>query len=133
MPSANKNRGFIELIAVLIGGAAASTAAIILMTIAINSSLNAGIIKQTSQSRLLADACAEEGLIQLSNNNSYTGTGNLSMGSGTCSYTVTKNSPTSWTINASGMDGSLVRRDQILINQVFPKIHITSWSEVADF
>jgi len=81
----------------------------------------------------LTDACAEEALQQIHDSNPFTGSGSLSIGQGTCSYTVTNTGGQGRSVIASGTVGTTVRRVQITIDQVNPAINVTSWQEVVSF
>lgn len=88
---------------------------------------------QASQAKALANACAEQALQYIRSDVSYSGSGNLSLTGGTCSYTVINAGGANFTINATGTAGNAIRKIEILISQVNPQINITSWQEVADF
>lgn len=90
-------------------------------------------LEQSNQAKALANACAEEALLQVRNNTNYSGSGNLILSRGTCTYTVINQGGENRTINSSGIVGTLYRKVKITINQINPKITILSWQEVADF
>ena len=90
-------------------------------------------VEQSGQARALANACAEEALQQINDSVSFSGTGNLSLSTGTCNYTVISLSGSNREIEAIGEVDSIVRKVFITLDQINPSIHITSWQEVADF
>lgn len=80
----------------------------------------------------LAQACAEEGLQQIRDNTAYTGTGTLTLGAGSCSYTVANTGGTTRTVVTSGTVGTVVRKVSVAISGYSPRIVVTLWQEVAN-
>jgi len=127
------NRGYITLISILIVGAVGVTVAISLLALGLGSSRTSFATDQSTEARALANACGEEGLEQIRGSTSFTGSGNLILGQGNCSYDVTSQGGQNRTIAASGNVGTIVRKVEININQINPTIHVVSWQEVGDF
>lgn len=127
------SRGFTTLVAVLIVGAIASSVAISLILLGIGTTKNSLAIQQSFQAKALADACGEYALQQIRNSTPYTGSGNLTLGQGTCNFTVTSQGGQNRTITAYGTVGTIVRKVKIIINKINPRIIVVSWQEVADF
>ena len=126
-------KGYIALISVLIITAITSLIAISAILMSINES-NMGLTKDLSaRAYYLADACVEEALQQINNSIPYMGTDSLTMGSGSCSYTVTSSGGQNRTIESTGTVGDLNRRVRVTIDAITPSINITSWDEVVDF
>jgi hypothetical protein len=125
-------RGFITLVSVLVIGAVgvAITASIILL--GLGSSRTSFAVEQSSQAKALTNACAEEALQQIRDLTSFTGSGNLILGQGTCSYTVTSQGGQNRTIIASGTVGTIVRKTTVIIDKINPTIQVVSWQEVGD-
>lgn len=88
---------------------------------------------QSNEAKALANACSEEALQKIQESSSFSGSSTITLGDGTCSYTVVKLSGGNRTITSTGTVGTIIRRVSIAIDQVNPTIHITSWQEVADF
>lgn len=84
------------------------------------------------QARGLADACAEHALQQIRNDENYTGTQNLNIGEGSCSYIVAGISPNK-IIQTTGLVDDATRKVLISTDQINPIINLSSWQEVADF
>lgn len=126
------SQGYIMLITVLVIGAVGLAMAVSVLWLGLGSSKSSFSIEQSSQVRALADACAEEALQQIRDSVPFTGTGTLTLGQGTCTYTVTNDGAQNRTITASGSVNTLVRKVKITIDTINPKINITSWQEVAD-
>ncbi|OHB18456.1 MAG: hypothetical protein A2666_05225 [Parcubacteria group bacterium RIFCSPHIGHO2_01_FULL_47_10b] len=128
-----KNAGYITLISVLVVGAVGVAIVISLLQLGLGTSRTSFTFRQSSQARALAHACAEEALQQIHDNTAFTGSGNLTLGQGSCDYTVTSQGAGSRTINASGLAGTVVRKEQVVINDISPLIQVVTWQEVSDF
>ena len=133
MKKLSPNKGIMTLLSVLIIGAIGLTVAVSAMLIGINSSKNSFTILQSNQSKMLANACAEDALQQIRNFTPFAGNGNLLLTYGNCSYTVVDDGAENRTVTATGTAGSIIRKVKIIINQINPEINIASWQEVADF
>ncbi len=129
----HRPNGYIALITVLIIGAVGTAAAVSVILLGLGSSRTSFALEQSNQTKALANACAEEALQQIRDSVTFTGTGNLSLGQGTCTYTVTNDGAQNRTITASGTVGTMIRKVKITLDQINPTINLTSWQEVADF
>lgn len=125
-------KGFVTLLFVLIVFAVSAAISSSLLLSGLASSEDSFALNQSDQAKTLADACAEKGLETIRENNGYTGTTNLSLGAGTCSYTVSNTGGSTRTVAAAGTVGSVTRKAKVLVDQLSPQIHISSWQEVAD-
>jgi hypothetical protein len=85
--------------------------------------------EQSNQAKGLANACAEEALQLIHDNTSFTGSGSLSMGQGSCAYTVSSGGGQNRTIAVSGTVSGVVRRASLSITQITPTIVVSSWQE----
>jgi len=128
-----RERGYITLLSVLVLGAVGIAIAISLVLLGVGASRTSFANEQALQARALANACAEEGLEQIRDNTSFSGTNSLSLGQGSCTYTVTNLGGSDRTIESSGTVGQVVRKVEIAIDAINPQINVTSWQEVADF
>lgn len=128
-----KKGGFITLISVLVVSAVAVAVTLSLILLGIGSSRTSFAVQQSNQAKALANACAEEALQQIRDSTPFVGSGNLTLGQGTCSYTVTSQGGQNRTITASGTVGTVVRKTKVIINNISPTITVTSWQEVSDF
>jgi hypothetical protein len=125
-----QRKGFITLIAILIVGAAGVTIVSSLLLFGIDNSRTAFAIEQSNQAKALANACAEEGMQQIRNSTPFTGSGGLTLGRGTCTYTVTSQGSQNRTVTTSGTVGTIIRKVKIIINKINPSIIVVSWQEV---
>ena len=126
-----RERGYIALLTVLIVSAIAIAISLVLLTTGINSQRSGLVEQQSKQARALAIACAQEALQQIHDNIGFTSTGNLSMGQGSCTYTVTSTGTTTRSILATGTVGNVVRKIQTYATIGSSSISITSWQEVS--
>lgn len=127
-----EHSGFVTLLAVLIVSVVTIAIAVSLLLIGVSSSRTGFSLAQSYQTKALADACAEEALQQIRDSTSFTGSGSLTLGQGTCNYTVTSQGGANRTITATGTVSATVRKVRIVIDQINPTINPTSWQEVAD-
>jgi len=126
-------KGVLTLMSVLIVGAIGLSVGVSLLLLGLANSRTNLALQQSNQAKVLADACAEEALQQIRDLGSYVGSGVLTLGQGTCIYTVTNTGGTTRKITASATVGSVVRKNQITISAISPSVIISSWQEVADF
>ncbi|MBI2645178.1 hypothetical protein HYW94_03345 [Candidatus Uhrbacteria bacterium] len=127
------HHGFIALISVLIIGVLGISIVTSLLLLGVGSSKTSLASEQSAQAKALANACAEEALQHIHDSTSYTGSDTLTLGQGTCAYTVTSQGGQNRTITSSGTVGTIIRKEKIIITGVNPAIQISSWQEVADF
>jgi len=112
------NQGFVTLMSVLLVAAIGTAVA---------------TLTQSNQAKALANACMEEALQQIQESTPFSGSGSLSIGQGSCAYTVVKLTGENRTATSSGTVGVTVRKVKVAIDKLNPGINITSWQEVADF
>jgi hypothetical protein len=131
MRSTRQSGGYIALMAVLIVGAASLAIGLALLTMGADSQRSTLIAQQSAQARSLATACAEEALQEIHDDTAFTGTDNLSLGQGTCSYTVTNTGGNNRTITTSGVVGEVTRKLEIYATIGVSSISIISWQEIS--
>lgn len=129
----NSQRGYVILITVLVIGAVGVAIAVSVFWLGLGSSQSSFSIEQSNQAKALANACSEEALLQIRDSTPFTGSGGLTLGQGSCSYTVTSGGGQNRTITSSGTVGTIVRKVKITVDAINPTINVTSWQEVADF
>ena len=123
--------GYVALLSVLVVGAVATAIGISLLVLGADSQRETLISQQSIQARGLADACVEEALQQLHDTTSFTGPGNLTLGTGSCTYTVTSTGSSTRTITATATVGNVVRKVAAYVTMSSSSISITSWQEVS--
>jgi hypothetical protein len=129
----SRYNGFVTLLSVLILAAVSTAVSVSLLVLGLASSRTSFSLQQLHEAKSLADTCAETALQKVRDTTSFSGTGGVNLGTGSCSYTVTAQSGEQRTITASGVVGSLTRKVKITITQINPSITISAWQEVADF
>lgn len=126
-----KQQGYIALLTVLIVGAAAMAIGVTVLTLGADSQKSGLISQQSKQARGLATACAEEALQIIHDTTSYTGTSNLTLGQGSCTYTVTSTGASTRTITATGTVGTVIRKVQASVTINASNITVSSWQEIS--
>lgn len=123
-------KGYITLISVLVLGAVGVAITLSLLLLGVGSSRTSFALEQSNQAKGLANACAEEALQQIRDATAFTGNGNLSLGQGTCAYTVTSQGGSNRTVDATGTVGTVVRKVRVSITAINPSIVTSSWEEI---
>ncbi len=124
--------GYITLISVLVVGAVGVAVTLSIILLGLGSSKTSFAVEQSDQAKAIANACAEEALQQIRDSSSFVGSGNLTVGQGTCGYSVSSQGGENRTVIASGIVGTIVRKITIVINSINPLIRVTSWQEVSN-
>ena len=128
-----KQWGYVTLISVLVVGAVGVAITLSLILLGIGASRTSFAYEQSNQAKGLANVCAEEAMQQIRDSTPFIGSNTLTVGAGTCNYTVTSQGPQNRTIDALGTVGVIVRKVRIIINRINPTIQVVSWQEIADF
>ena len=126
-------KGYITLLMVIIVGAIGVATGVSLLLLGVGSSRTSLSFEKSNQAKALSNACAEAALDQIRSSPSFSGSAGLTFGRGRCSYQVLNLGGQSRLINASGTVDEVVRKIKITLNQITPKINLTSWQEVSDF
>lgn len=128
-----KNNGYVTLLSVLIMGAVGVSITTSLILLGLGTSRTSFALLQSTQAKALANTCIEEGLQQIRDLTPFIGTGTLQFKDGECTYVVVNDGGQNRTITASSTVGTIVRKVEVTIDLINPKINIVSWQEVADF
>lgn len=131
-PRTSADGGFGTLISVMVVGAVAVAAAISLLLLGLGSSRSSSSLERMQQARALTDACAEEAMQRLRDDPSVTGTDSLSLGLGSCIFTIASVDATTKDIAATGTVGTSVRKVKVRLTPFVPPA-ARRWREVADF
>jgi hypothetical protein len=126
-----RSDGYIALLSVLIVGAAAMAIAVTLLVTGSDAQRTNLVIQQSIQARQLAHGCVDEALQKIHDASSYTGSGTVTMDTGSCSYTVTNTGGSSRTITTNSTIGNVVRKVTTYVTIGASSISITSWQEVS--
>ena len=126
-----KQNGYIALLTVLIIGAAATAISVTVLLLGADSQRSALVSQQSKQARFLAIACANEALQVIHDTTSYTGTGNLTLGQGSCTYTVASTGASTRTITTTGTVEGVIRKIQASVTVTSSNISVSSWQEIS--
>lgn len=124
-----KNRGFSTLLIVILLGGVALAFTLTLSTSSLWSIRGSIDSKTSNTAKSLASACAEVALEAMRENNSYAGTGEVTLNGNTCSYTVINTGGTMRSISVISAINDITRKLSITTNFFNPLI-ISSWQEV---
>ena len=125
--------GYITLMSVLIVSSIGVAITLSLVLLGLGSSKSSFSIERSAEARALANACSEQALQEIRNLTAYVGSGNLNLGQGACTYTVTDTGGETRLIMATGQVGSVIRKVKVTIDAINPQINILTWQELADF
>lgn len=130
-PTASEQKGYITLLSTLflvtIGGVVASS----LILLGLGSSRTSFALEQSNQAKALANACAEEALLKLKQDLSYTGNETITLASGTCQIQDVKGAGPNRIIKTIGTVGTIIRKVEVKV-KISPSFTLSSWQEVAD-
>ena len=126
-----KTGGYVALLSVLITGAACVAIATGLLMFGTDTQRAALVTQQSYQAQNLAATCGEEALQIIHDDTAFTGSGNLTVGQGTCTYTVNNTGGSNRTIVTTGTVNGIVRKLNIYATIGASSISITSWQEVS--
>ena len=127
----NNQHGYVALLSVLILGSIVTAVGVTLLVTGTDAQREILVTQQSVQARSLADTCAEEALQQLHDNTAFTGTNNLALGTGSCTYTVTSTGVSTRTISTTATVGNVVRKAVVYVTMSSSSISITSWQEAS--
>jgi hypothetical protein len=126
-------RGYIALLSVIVLGVIGVSVMLSIILAGISASKTNIALEQGSEARTMASSCTEEALQKVLETATTSAKGSLSIGSSTCSYTITSQNGQNITINASGTMGTLTSKVIAIIATTTPSIILSSWQEVGDF
>ncbi len=129
----NQQEGYITFMSILIVSVVGIAVAVSLISLGLGISRTSFALEQSNQTKGITNACVEEALQEIRNSTQFTGSGNLTLTQGACSYTVTSQGGQNRTITASGTVNNITRRVEVIIDQINPTIQVVSWQEVDSF
>lgn len=131
MKNTRYEKGFAVLLSILILAAVGVAVSVSLLYLSINAAQTAISVQESQEANALANTCAEIALQKLVTASSFTGTGSLTLGQGSCTYTVATITSPNDSIKSTGTVGTTVRRVQITI--AIPQLAISLWQELGTF
>ena len=126
-------KGYVALLSVLIIGAIGTVIMMSALLSGINASKTDFALQQAGSAKVAASSCGEEALQKILEIGTTSSRGNLTLASGTCTYTITSQNGQNITINATGQVGTITSKVKIVIATTTPSIILSSWREVGDF
>lgn len=126
------SKGYIALFSVIVLGAVGLVVTISLLLTGIGAQKSGLEVQRKSQSRMAATTCAEEALEQILDTGATSGTSSMTIGSSTCTYTITSTT-TFPLVQALGNYGGSVTKINVILASSSPRIKLSSWQEVTDF
>lgn len=135
LPHAQEYRqGYIALISVILMSALGLGIMLSVVASGVNASRTDFSLQQSGGARSLASSCAEEALQKILETSTTSSNGNLTIGSGTCSYLITSTSSGQIiSIHSTGVLGTVTSKIKVVLATTTPGITLSSWEEVADF
>lgn len=124
--------GFITLVSVLVVGAVGVLISLSLIVFGLGSSRTAFSVSRSAAARAYADSCAETALERIRESVPFTGTGGIAFGDGGCSYSVLSLGGQNRLVHATGTAGNSVRRVDISVVGILPRIKLLSWLEAPN-
>ena len=109
-------------------GAAVSTT---LLMLSVSSAQTSGTLQESLEARGLANTCAELGLQHMVGHTTYIGNGSLTLGQGSCTYTVAQLDASRDAVTGTGVVGGTTRKVEVII--VAAALSVTTWQEVPTF
>ena len=131
-PKKTRECGYLTLITVLIVGAIGVAASLAVLSLGIGSARGTTTHDNLHEGRNLATACAEEALQAIRVQTAFTGNGNLSLGTASCTYAVTSGGGENRTITSEGQAGDAFVRLRIQLTSINHELTVSSWQEVAN-
>ena len=126
-------RGYIALLSVIVIGAIGTAVMLSVLLFGLSTSRTDFAVQQSGSAKVIASSCGEEALQRILETGITSGSGNLTIASGTCSYTITSISGSNITVKAVGTLGTIISKVKIVIATTTPSIILSSWQEVGDF
>ncbi|MEN9881426.1 MAG: hypothetical protein RLZZ308_609 [Candidatus Parcubacteria bacterium] len=131
--TASNPRGYIALFSVIVLGAIGTAITVSLLLSGIGASQTGLVLAEKTQARMTATSCAEEVLQQILDTGIDTGTGSMSIGSSTCTYTIISTGIESMLVQVEGIQGKAHSKMSVVVASSTPRIKLSSWQEVSGF
>lgn len=125
-----RQKGFAALIGVLVLGAVSATVASTLVFSSTRSLQASLALRQYYEAKGIARACADVALRQIHDNLAYTGSGSVTLGTGSCTYSVVNSGGSVRTISVTATVSNVTKRLLITTSALSPRIVVSSWREV---
>ena len=126
----NKEKGVVALISVLIIGAVGVAIVISIISLGVGHSQVSFSVNQSKKAKGITEACAEEALFRVREDESFEGSYSIFFNEGECTYNIENTGGEERIITVEGEVGVVKRRLKVTIDEIKPRIIIGSWKEV---
>ena len=126
-------KGYIALLSVVSVSAIGVAVMLSLILLGIDATKTDFAIQQSANAKVAASSCGDEALQNILESGTTSSSGNLTLGSSSCSYVITSQNGQNIKIDSTGITGTVTSKVQIMISTTSPYIILSSWQEVADF
>lgn len=123
-------RGYVALIAVLVMGAVAVTVTSALLYTGVDSQREIRIEQSSAQALHLSTACVEDALQSIKNSSPFTGSGSVTLATGSCSFVVASTGTSTRTIDATSTVNNVTRKIKVYVTINLSSLSITSWQDI---
>lgn len=128
-----RSRGYITLISTLVVGAVGLSVVTATILLGLGAARNSFALQQSAAAKALANACVETALEEIHADTAYTGSGGLTLSTGTCSYAVSNTGGTSRMVYGTGQADDFIRKIKVTLTADSSGLVILSWQDVADY
>lgn len=129
----SRTRGYVALLSVIAIGVIGTAIMLSVMLQGINITKTNIAVEKAGQARVLASSCGEEALQKILETGTTSSSGNLTVASGTCSYTISATTSQMLIVLSTGLVDTIVSKIKIIVSTTTPSIVLSSWQEVGDF
>lgn len=119
--------------AVIIFSAVALTTVLSLSLAVLSYSRISASFSASFKAKALAEACLEQALMEVRRDTNYSGTTVFSLDGNSCTYMVINTGGDTREVRAEASFGGATRKIKAGVSDLYPKILLSSWEEVADF
>jgi hypothetical protein len=126
-------KGYIAFISVIVISALGVALMLSVITAGVNASKTDFALQQLSAARSMASSCAEEALQQILETGTTSSSGQLTVASGTCTYSIISSNGQNISIHSVGLLGTVTSKILVTVASTTPVVSLSSWEEVADF
>lgn len=125
-------KGFIALTSILIISAVGFLLVSSLAAFSISSSKITSSKEHSMDAVFIINGCVEDALLRIRDEN-FLGTNNLLFEKGSCDYNIVSTGAEGRVVEIESEVGLVKKRSKIIIDEINPKISISSWEEVVDY
>lgn len=132
-PYTGPRKGFIALLSAVAAGSVALVLTLSLLTIGTVVVQDGLLTERAARARGMADACAEEALQRMREQQSCEASGTVTLVPDTCTYRLAAEGETTCVVEATGTAADSVRHVRASVDLADPASAPVSWRELASF